>query len=321
MSRLPHSIPFGWYFVAYADDLKSGDVKPLHYFEREMVLFRTESGEPALLEAYCVHLGAHLGHGGHVDGETIRCPFHAWAYDSKAIVTDVPYAKQIPPKIKDKPCIHSYPVVEKNKVIWAWYHPDNIEPWFDVMEHDEIANPEWVDLKKFDWEIATNVQEIAENGVDVAHFKYVHSMDAVPEGETTYEGHVRQSKAQGPREVPQPDGSTKTIMSGVHTIQNGAGQKFTRISGLSETLLMVLVTPVTREKVELRFAFTHKDFAEDSMEYQVAQAAIASTIGQSGVAGDIPIWDYKIHRAEPVLCDGDGPIMQYRKYFAQFYAD
>lgn len=321
MSRLPHSIPYGWYFVAYSDELQVGDVKPVSYFEREMVLFRTEEGQAGLLDAYCPHLGAHIGHGGEVDGETVRCPFHAWAFDTEGHVKDVPYANQIPPKIVDKECIKKYHVSEKNKVIWAWYHPEDKAPFFDVMEHEEVTNPEWVDLKRFDWEISTNVQEIAENGVDVAHFKYVHSMEAVPEGETTYDGHIRESKAFGPREVPQADGSTKTITSSVHTVQNGAGQKYTRISGLSETLLMVLVTPVTREKVELRFAFTHQKFDEESMEYKVAQGAIQSTIGQSGVAGDIPIWENKIHRADPILCDGDGPIMKFRKYFSQFYID
>jgi hypothetical protein len=57
------------------------------------------------------------------------------------------------------------------------------------------------------------------------------------------------------------------------------------------------------------------------MEYKVAQASIESTVGARGVVGDIPIWNKKIHRANPILCDGDGPIMQYRKYFSQFYAE
>ena len=35
---------------------------------------------------------------------------------------------------------------------------------------------------------------------------------------------------------------------------------------------------------------------------------------------DIPIWENKIYRDSPMLCDGDGPIAQYRKWFKQFYA-
>ena len=44
-----------------------------------------------------------------------------------------------------------------------------------------------------------------------------------------------------------------------------------------------------------------------------------NTNGQRGLDGDIPIWHNKFHLREPLLCDGDGPIMRFRKYFAQFY--
>ena len=39
------------------------------------------------------------------------------------------------------------------------------------------------------------------------------------------------------------------------------------------------------------------------------------------VEQDIPIWNHKIYREQPILCDGDGPITQYRKWFSQFYAN
>jgi phenylpropionate dioxygenase-like ring-hydroxylating dioxygenase large terminal subunit len=66
-------IPFGWYFVAYSDELDVGDVKSLHYFGRDLVLFRNESGQAGVLDAYCPHMGAHLGEGGVVDGDSLRC--------------------------------------------------------------------------------------------------------------------------------------------------------------------------------------------------------------------------------------------------------
>lgn len=319
--RFPMDIPFGWFFVGYSNELANKDVRPVHYFNRDLVLFRTESGEAGLLDAYCPHLGAHLGHGGTVEKETIRCPFHDWRFDKDGQCTDIPYCDRMPPKIRDgKIKAQSYPIVEKNKVIWAWYHPENEEPWFDVMEHEEVNNEEWEDLIKYDWTFASNPQEIAENGVDVAHFRYVHGMDGVPEGETTYDGVVRCSIAQGQKTVKNDQGELETKQSKVKTIQNGAGQKYTRISGLTDTLLMVLATPVTEEKVELRFAFTHKKFPENSAEYKVAKGTIKTLTGQKGVEGDIPIWEHKRFLPHPLLCDGDGPIMKFRKYFSQFYS-
>ena len=81
--------PVGWFQVDYSDELEVGEVKPLEYFGRDMVLFRAEDGTAHVLDAFCPHLGAHLGHGGTVDAtedgtSCITCPFHGWKFDAKA---------------------------------------------------------------------------------------------------------------------------------------------------------------------------------------------------------------------------------------------
>src|SRR5688572_9087426 len=182
--RFPMPIPFGWFFIAYSDELKPGDLRPVHYFGEELILFRTESGAAGVMEAYCPHLGAHIGHGGSVDGEAVRCPFHAWAFNLEGACVDVPYATTVPVAARRPGCIRSYPVSEKNGVVWVWHHPDNALPTFEVIEREETLSPEWSAQQRFLWVVDTNPQEIAENGVDVAHFRFVHKMDAVPEGET-----------------------------------------------------------------------------------------------------------------------------------------
>ena len=82
--RYPMSpFPAGWFRVATASEVKVGQVTPLHYFGRELALFRSESGTLRLVDALCPHLGAHLGIGGRVEGEQLRCPFHGWAFSGK----------------------------------------------------------------------------------------------------------------------------------------------------------------------------------------------------------------------------------------------
>ncbi|WP_294078577.1 Rieske 2Fe-2S domain-containing protein [Sphingomonas sp.] len=314
------SIPFGWFGIGYSGDLAIGDVRALRYFGRDLVLFRNEQGEAGLLDAYCPHLGAHLGIGGTVEGDSIRCPFHAWQYRPDGFCSKIPYAKAFPPRAKREPLTRAYPLVEKSGVIWAWYHPDNAEPAFDVIDYPEFTDAEWAEPTKREWRFASNPQEIAENGVDVAHFAYVHQMDAVPEGETSYDGVQRRSVARGHRTVPI-DGETRQIPYSVETVQNGAGQKYTRLKGIVELSLLVIATPVERDDVELRFCFTHPRVEPGSPQEAAVKAAIANTCGQAGVEGDIPIWANKIHLERPFLCDGDGPILRFRKYFEQFYAD
>ncbi|MBP8233413.1 MAG: Rieske (2Fe-2S) protein [Rhizorhabdus sp.] len=321
VNRFPMGIPFGWYFVAYTDELAVGDVRPLHYFGRDLVLFRNEEGVAGLLDAYCPHLGAHLGHGGVVQGDSLRCPFHAWAFRPNGFCSSIPYARAMPPIAKRSPIARPYPVTEANGVVWAWYHPAGVEPMFDVMIVPEFTEPGWAPQTRREWRFASNPQEIAENGVDVAHFEFVHGMAHVPEGKTSYDGHVRRSEAHGEREVAYPDGSRKLVKSGVSTVQNGAGQKTTHLMALNTLALQVLATPVEADEVELRFCFTHDPVAPGSFEEQMIKAQIAGTCGQTGVEGDIPIWAHKIHRVQPLLCDGDGPILRFRRYFEQFYAE
>jgi len=318
VDRFPMGIPYGWFFVSYSDELAPGDVRPVHYFGQDLVLFRNEQGEAGLLDAYCPHLGAHLGHGGVVDGDSLRCPFHGWAFRPDGFCSRIPYAKAVPPIVKRAPVAGPLPICEKNGVVWAWYHPEKQAPTFDVIDHPEFASATQKAVRR-EWRFASNPQEIAENGVDVAHFEFVHKMDSVPEGTTSYDGHIRRSEAHGERTMELPTGEVKTIRSSVETIQNGAGQKFTRITGMTTLSLMVLATPVEADEVELRFCCTYPDVAEGSFEEKVVAAAVESLCGQAGVEGDIPIWHHKIHRKQPLLCDGDGPILRFRRYFEQFY--
>lgn len=320
VERFPMGIPYGWFFVSYSDELKPGDVRPLHYFGRDLVLFRNEEGKAGLLDAYCPHNGAHLGYGGEVVGDSLRCPFHHWSFATDGFVIDIPYAKKFPPRAKREPLAGSYPITETNGVVWAWYHPQGIEPMFDVISDPEFTEDGWETVRRM-WRFPSNPQEIGENGVDVAHFRYVHQMLEVPSGVSSYEGHIRRSEAHGERMVTNAEGKEVKINSDVYTVQNGAGQKTTHLHGLFTLALQVLATPIEADDVELRFHFAYPKVEKGSLEERLIHEQIEGTCGKGGAEGDIPIWTHKIHLAQPFLCDGDGPILRYRRYFEQFYAD
>lgn len=64
-SRYPFpASPNGWFSVGACADLAPGDVRPVSYLGRDLVLFRGEDGAPRVFDAYCPHLGANLGVGG-----------------------------------------------------------------------------------------------------------------------------------------------------------------------------------------------------------------------------------------------------------------
>jgi len=305
----PFPMPNGWFQVGYSEDLPPGSVRPLHYFERELVLFRTASGEPALLDAFCPHLGAHLGEGGRVEGESLRCPFHAWEFDARGACTRVPYASRIPAKAR----VGAWPLRERGGILWAFHHAEGAAPTWEVPAVPEAEDPSWSAYERFEWTIRTTPQEIGENGVDRAHFKFVHGTPTVPQSEAAFEGHVRRAAQHVTYTTPRGP------VEGTISVENhGLGFTLTRFTGLAETVLVLSHTPIDRERVHTRFSFTQPKVDGARPRGGVPAGVVREIVRQ--VQEDIPIWENKVYRAAPVLCDGDGPIGPYRAWARQFYS-
>jgi 3-ketosteroid 9alpha-monooxygenase subunit A len=311
MSRFPFPrYPNGWFQVAYSQELAKGAVKPLKYFGRDLVLFRTEGGEARVLDAHCPHLGAHLGHGGKVQGDCIECPFHAWRFDGAGECQSVPYAKKIPPKARLAP----WPVCEINGLILVWHHAAALPPQWEVPPVPEFGHPEWTPYELRSWKIRTHNQEMAENAVDSAHFRYVHGTVDQPTTEASEHGHILHVLSQTTMRT-----RAGKVSGSVEVDAYGFGFTMTRFRGIVETLLVSSATTIDEDHVELRFAFTVRKLVDGDVTSTVGRAFIAEIERQ--LAQDIPIWENKIYVHPPVLCDGDGPIGIFRRWAKQFYSD
>ena len=59
---------------------KKRNPNSFNFLGEHFVVFRTEKGVASVLDAYCPHLGAHLGIGSRVIGDCVECPFHGWQF-------------------------------------------------------------------------------------------------------------------------------------------------------------------------------------------------------------------------------------------------
>ena len=243
----------------------------------------------------------------------MECPFHAWEYNEEGAVTAVPYAKKVPPSAA-RPCEAQWKVVESNKQILVWYHPFNEAPKWEPESFDQVHDPEWTEYKKYEWIVHGPVQNMAENGVDAAHFKYIHGTDSFPDYDFEFDGHKRSASVEA--KMPTPKGVVDgTIAYG--TV--GAGQSWTKFSGISETLMVAGITPIDQERTHIRFAFTQPKSEAEGPMANLAKAMRREICKQ--LDQDKVVWDRQKYMPKPSICDGDGPILPFRKFFAQFYAE
>ncbi|MEJ5256538.1 MAG: Rieske 2Fe-2S domain-containing protein [Acidimicrobiales bacterium] len=313
MSRYPFPVPFGWFQVAWDHELAPGQVLPRYYFARHLVLWRDERGSVHLQDAFCPHLGAHLGHGGSVKGTDIECPFHGWTFDGEGRNTCIPYSERTNAKAR----IRTYPTIVRNGLIMAWYHPDeSVPPQWEIPELPEFnATEGFSEPVCRRYTVHAAWQELAENGADSAHFRYVHNTEVVPE--------IEEYRAEGPHAImrssqkfPTPRG----VVEGRIDVDNwGPGFAITRFSGIVDTFLMGCNTPIDEETCELHFTFTVRNLGDDGSTSSVGEAFVNEVHKQ--VIEDGPIWENKAHLVRPALADTDGPFMKFRRWASQFYAE
>jgi phenylpropionate dioxygenase-like ring-hydroxylating dioxygenase large terminal subunit len=308
-SRFPFpAYPNGWFRVAYSHELERGQVVPLHLLGRELVLFRGEDGAAHLMDAFCPHLGAHLGHGGKVEGDAIRCPFHAWLWSGEGKCLDVPYAKRIPPSAE----LRVWPIVEKNGLVMVWHHANDEPPGFELPDLPEYGAPDWAPYEIRRWKVKSRWLDMNENAVDQIHFLYVHKTVNAPETEATIDGHVLRCRSRMKMATPQGE-----IMGGIDTDDYGPAFQTVRVHGAVQTLMVNTATPIDEDYTDVSFAYSINTKDGASPTKGVGAAIVRDLEHQ--MAQDIVIWEHKKYLQRPMLCDGDGPIATYRRWMQQFF--
>ena len=302
-SRNP-PIPIGWYAVAWSKELRRGEVRPLHAFARELVLYRTRSGQAVVQGPFCPHMGAHLGHEGKVVGETIACPFHGWRYDAAGICVEIPYCEEIPARAR----LRSWHVREVNEMVFVWYHPKGYEPAWQVHAVPEIGAPDWSEPRHIEFEIPVHVQDMCENTCDPVHFKYVHKMVSVPPSDISFDDDgrvmtmVTENKAA---EFPC------VLTATVHNI--GLAEVRLSYGPGAEMITYSSSLPIDENRTLTRWSLTVSNSIVDITGDQHINGIIA------GIQQDLPIWRNKVHKIKPVFCRADTGLAQFRKWVRQFY--
>ena len=105
----------GWYKIAQSDQISTKEALQVDNFPTQIVVWRGEDSVLRGLDLYCKHMGASLACG-EVEGNSIRCPFHAWRWSGEGHCDEIPYAKRIPPKALTR----AWEIDAMDGEIYAW---------------------------------------------------------------------------------------------------------------------------------------------------------------------------------------------------------
>ncbi|MFC9897687.1 aromatic ring-hydroxylating dioxygenase subunit alpha [Nocardia sp. NPDC127579] len=317
----PHPFPTGWFTVAFADEIAPGAVLARTFMGREIVLFRTVSGKLHATEAYCPHLGAHLGRGGRVYGETIECPFHTFRFDGQGTCVFTPYKAASPPPAAR---LGILPVCEVFGIALVYNGAPGKPPWeIDVPSDDGC----WRPLHKRKLELShSHPQEIAENGVDYGHFTELH-------GFSTFEV-VSPLRFDGPRlrsvcRTTRPTPVVGPIGVEIDIRVDGLG-----FSVVESTLdigwkfrQLVLVTPTVGRHQAVHIATsvhrrsTSRIVSRFLSPFEWILGRFILELVTIEFHRDRVVWENKKYMAKPALAQGDGPIHKFRRWANQFYPE
>ena len=315
LERFPYytAFPVAWYFAADAADLAIGEVRTVHWLARDLVLWRGEDGAPHVVDAYCAHMGAHLGYGGRVEGCRLVCPFHWWEYDGDGANVRIPYAEA--PNRKAR--LRTYPTVERNGLVMFWYHPTGAPPAWEIPEIPELDDPEWEHEERAEWDVRCPWQEMAENGPDYVHLRTVHGAADVPEVDLLeYEGPCSRLRSRVSFTTPRgPQAGT------IDTDSWGPGFAVARFGGIAPALFVNLTTPIDWERTRSIKRYRVQRLGDDD-ESRVRARRVGDALVRDlrkQMEEDIVIFDHKIWVDPPALAPDDGPIVRFRRWASKFY--
>lgn len=317
--------PTGWFCLAFSDELPRGACMRATFFGTELVLFRGESGRAVAVDAYCPHMGAHMGYGGRVVGDTLRCPFHGFRFDGHGACVSTPYGKS-PPKTKAQ----VWPTLERNGAVFTWYDEAGRAPQWDLPPVDFGG---FEPLRYKVWpRLASHPQETTENSVDFGHLSVVHGYEEV----TT----LSPLRTEGPyltatygmkrRNPFLPTMAPVKASFEIHV--HGLGYSYVHVlvpdQGI-EGHHFVFPTPIEDGAIQLRAAVAVK--AGPLGKVMKPLALLPRAVGMrivsemalkaytDDIEQDFDIWENKRYIQPPALADGDGPVGPYRKWCKQFY--
>lgn len=326
----PATYPNGWYHIAASADVPVGKVVEVQAVGKVFAVYRGENGVAAVLDAYCVHLGANMAVGGKVVGNCLECPFHKWQFNGDGKVTHIPYADKIPEVAKTQ----AWPTREYYGHICVYYDAEGREPPYELDPYPQIDSGQFVYRGVHRETVSMHIQEFAENAVDYMHFDPLHGRMQIPWTGIeipwiTIKHTARWELDEDParehvsyfldhavllfrgKEMPSTQADAKITFMGPGSVVTFHFQ----IPELGDIIMFQTHTPTEPCRLNVQFYW----YADKRIPRVLVWYVVGNWIAQW--RNDIFVWENKVYKPKPVLVRGDGPVPKLRRWYSQFYSE
>ena len=319
-----HPFPDGWYVIASSSQLGPEQLLQKQWMGQQIVAWRDRDGALCVADAYCPHLGSHLGpqSGGVVRDGNLVCPFHGFAFDVTGRCAASPYAP--PPR---KAHLQTFPVQEVDDFIFAYWHHQGRAPTWRVPEFSPPGGNRRSLTKR---RLRAHPQATTENSVDFGHLSHLHGYSnlkqlapTVIDGPflTSFYSFTRHMLTRGLRARQFPVEIKISVCGlGVSVVDVNSP-----VTGL-KVRQWVLATPVDGDQIDLWLAVDLIEPLQLS-RFRLLPGRFISSIAARialhelvlDVMKDAQIWAHQRYEPHPVLSKGDHDIYRFRNYSEQFY--
>jgi len=332
VGKPPPPFPNGWFVLCESRDLPVGKVLSVDALGLNFAVFRGESGQVFVTSAYCPHLGANLGVGGRVSGDCIRCPFHDWKFEGNTgTCVEVPYDQTS--KIPGKARVETFTCLERNHLVMVWHHAEHEEPSWKPPLISEIESGQWTYRGRNENLVNCHIQDICENGGDMAHFTAVHEASifsgsepsqALEEATVGIASHEWKGSWKKGEEDHLAEVHLKHVkkLFGINVLSMDVmaqqiGPSLVNLTFdtvLGRGVMLQYVLPVEPNVQKLVHVFyTQPSFiAPYAKLVQWAEAVL--------VERDIRVWNSKRYENSPLWMAEDKLLVKHRRWYRQFYS-
>jgi phenylpropionate dioxygenase-like ring-hydroxylating dioxygenase large terminal subunit len=204
-------------FLKSSDVAIDGQPYRVRLLGEDLAAFRDSAGQVGLVDHACPHRGAPMMFARNEEGG-IRCVYHGWKFDVDGRCMELPAEPANSPMLS-RITIKSYPVRERNGVLWAYMGPNRETP-------PPLPEFEWNMVPESQSVVTFRVQECnwlqaLEGEIDSAHAAILHGR----RGSTIAEW--RQAQDLAPTFEIQPHGAGVSIAA---RRKNGADQNYVRVN-------------------------------------------------------------------------------------------